>query len=428
MMGIIKNIKNNGILFILLLIYITLVIFTPYIKIAGRENFEVTFILTILFVFLLPYAVKESFYEKNRSIRIIALLLSAIFLTDTISIVNFIIHNGFVNIISNIVPNIKVGLYILLAIAILPAGIDEDNHRFFLYKFLPALAFLIALVGIMQRTNLFNFNEWFTGYYISSESGRAVIDSLIEKQEWRRVLGTLSNPNFYSLQLMVLMACITSNIVHADDLKHKAVNLIIDIMLFLSLIFTQSRTGIAVVIMVFFYFMIVQTIKGGRKNIIKYLIAFLVILIVIALAVKYMDLYYIFDIIKYKFDVNSVNDRIKHWIEAINLFKFHPIVGIGPVIGVYYSSVDNEYIHILRNYGALGLLAHLSLYIYIFVATLKDIIRKSTSTMVRHYAMSVNLSVLAVLITNITMATFYHWRNFILLLFISLMWSKVRDY
>jgi O-antigen ligase len=239
------------------------------------------------------------------------------------------------------------------------------------------------------------------------------------------VLGTLSNPNFYSFEVIIFIIFVVANIIFINERKHKIINSIIMGLLFMTLILTQSRTALVVLFSIFLYIVIIQAIKGGRK---KVFVAFLLIMVLGAvsfLLIKFMHLNYLFDAVKYGLKTTSFTRRIDLWKDAFNLFKVHPIVGIGPVIGKYHSAVDNEYIHILRNYGLFGLAAHTIFYFYIFIKTLRDIFTNK-DILIQQYAFILNVSIIVVLITNLTMATFYHWRNFILLLIIICMWAKIR--
>lgn len=419
--------KRDGYMIWALLTYLCLVIFSPYIKIGGRDNFEITFIVNLCFAILIPFAARKIRFKSNGTLNVILCIMLAVLLLDTVSILNYIrVTGGIENILSNVIPNVKVMLYVLLILWFYFVELDEYGYEYFIRRILPAVAAISGVIGIFQRFNFLNFNSWFTKYYISSESGRVLIEVLRDNIQWSRVLGTLSNPNFYSLQLVVFIIIMASNLVFRESYMDKAIDTLIIVLLFTSLIFTQSRTALLAVFGICFYIALIQIIRGGRRNALKYIAICIGVVLLSLLLIKLLNLNYLFDAIRNGLKTRSITQRVDRWREAVNLFKLHPVVGIGPVIGKYFSSVDNEYVHILRNYGVVGLMGHLCLYLYVFVQTFKDILR-SRSAVVRQYAFASNCSILAVMITNMTMATFYHWRNFILVLIITCMWAKVRS-
>lgn len=427
-MGSLMNREEKVYLYRVLVFYLFSVIFSPYLKMGNRDNFEITFIFTLLFAVLIPWAVRKAGYGENSVLNIILGLLLLVLVLDTASIVNYVIvTKGYSNLTANIIPNLKVALYAILVIAFYNFKVSRYRFSIFIEIIIPVVAALTAIIGIFQHYNFFQFNNWFTKHYISSESGKVLIGVLQESQQWSRVLGTLSNPNFYALEIIILLTFIISNMIYSKSWGGKAVNLVISVLLFITLIFSQSRTAILALIIVSFYIMLIQAVRGGGKNIIKYLALTIGIILLTLLLIKFMNLNYLFDAIKNGADTRSVTQRLTRWKEAYNLFKIHPVIGIGPVIGTYYPAVDNEYIHILRNYGILGLIGHLAFYIYVFVKSFKDIFSWDRNTVAKQYAFGINCSIMAVLISNMTLATFYHWRNFVLLLFLCCMWAKARN-
>lgn len=411
-----------------LILYLCLVIFTPYINIAGRDNFEITFGVTMLFIIFVPYLLKATVIKTNRFLSTILSILLVVLVLDTVSILNYIrVTRGIENIIANVIPNIKVGLYILAVVSFYSLKMDYSEYDSFLRKVVPSIAAAVALIGILQRFDFLYFNEWFTKFYISGEGAKALLQLLRDKHPWGRVMGTLSNPNFYSLQLIIFIILVSSNIIFKNTKKEKIVNIIILGLLSAAMIFTQSRTALIVLVIILVYIMFIRIVKAGAKNIFKYTAASAGIILLMLLFIKLFNLDYFIEVLRRGITTNSITVRIERWNEAIELFKLHPIVGIGPVIGKYFSAVDNEYIHIMRNYGIIGLAGHLSFYIYIYAATLKDVFSRKLNADIQKYAFVLNCSVLAVMISNITLATFYHWRNFILLLVVCCLWAKLKD-
>jgi len=414
-------------LYRIMILYLFTVIFSPYLKIGDRDNFEITFIFTLLLAVMIPWTIRKIFYGENKVLNIILGILILVFILDTASIINYIrVTKGYSNLIANIIPNLKVALYGILVIAFYNFKVDRYRLSFFIEIIIPVIGVLCAIIGIFQHYNFLNFNNWFTKYYIASESGKILIDVLQESQQWSRVLGTLSNPNFYGLEIIILLVFMVSNLIYSQSRISKGTNIFISFLLFITLIFSQSRTALLTLIIVLFYIMVIQAVKGGSKNILKYLAIIIGIIVFTMLLIKFLNLNYLFDAIKNGANTRSVTQRLDRWKDAYDLFKLHPVIGIGPVIGTYFSAVDNEYFHILRNYGAVGLIGHLLFYIYVFIVSFKDVFSYSSNLIKKQYALSINCSITAVLIANMTLATFYHWRNFILLLFLCCMWAKAR--
>lgn len=413
-----KNYQYAG-----LIIYLLLLIFTPYFKIAGRDNFELTFAVTLIFILFLPKTLRRYGSKQNVTMNSILSILAIIFITDCISILNYIRLNGLTNIAANVVPNFKVGLYILVVSALYSIDLDREHIKKFIRNVIPAIGILLSVIAVFQMFNLFYFNSWFTKYYISSESGKVLNEFLKESTGTLRVLGTLSNPNFFSLELLIFFAFSVSNILFGNSKKQKAANIFASLLLFIAIVFTQSRTALFTLFLILLYIAVIQAVRRGRKYIFVYGGVLLLIIGVSLLLIKVMDLSYLFEALKSGAETRSVTQRLDRWKDAVNLFKLHPIVGIGPVIGKYFSAVDNEYFQILRNYGIVGLAAHLSFYLYILIMSAKDLFNRNDEVTLQ-YAFAVNCSVLSVLVCNITLAVFYHWRNFVLLLILCCMWAK----
>lgn len=409
-----------------LIIYICLIIFTPYISIGGRNNFEITFPITLLFAAFLPCAYRRYRHAENTILNHMLEIMTAIFIAYTLSIINYIrVSRGVSNIISNSVPNVKVALYILIIAGIYSIDFDLPKLKHFIHYVMPSIGAVISVIGIFQRFNIFNINAWFTKYYIPTESGKVLIE-VLNNADWSRVLGTLSNPNFYSLELIIFMIFTVSNVMFMDGIRGKLMNTIVSLMLFAATIFTQSRTALAVVFGMCIYVLIIQGIKRGRKMACAYALIAIAVIGVSLLLIKSMNLNYFLEFVRDGLKTRSITQRIQRWNDAIKLFKLHPVIGIGPVIGKYFSAVDNEYVQMLRNYGVVGMLTYLSFYLYIFVKTIKCFLGQK-HIIANQYAFGVNCSTLAIMATNVTSAAFLHWRNFTLFLILCCIFAKAQE-
>ena len=291
---------------------------------------------------------------------------------------------------------------------------------------MPSIALCASLIGIFQWFNILDFDSWFTRYYIPSQSGKLLFEDLMDPKPWTRVLGTLSNPNFYAIELIFFMVYIISNVIFDGSRKGKTADFVILLIIFAGIIFSQSRTAIVVLVCLTVYIAALQIARKGVRSALPYAAAIAAVILVPLVLMKFMDLSYLMNAVKSGTLTGSFVKRLDRWKDALKLFRLHPIIGIGPVVQTYFASVDSEYIHILRNYGALGLLAHLCFYIYVFVASLRDFF-SNKSGMIRQYGFIANCTVLSVLVAGITQPTFYHWRNFILLLVTCCIWAKIRD-
>lgn len=191
--------------------YIILLIFTPYIKISGRDNFELTFFLTLILAVLLPFNIKKIINFSSHTVVTIMVILFLVLVADTLSIVNFIAVNKSISgVLVNIVPNLKAGLYTILAASFLSIKMDEDGYHALSYKAIPVIAIASASIGILQRFNVFNINFWFTNYYIGTDSGKWLIKLLQGGKGYTRVMGTISNPDFYALELIFFVVFLFS--------------------------------------------------------------------------------------------------------------------------------------------------------------------------------------------------------------------------
>jgi len=120
----------------------------------------------------------------------------------------------------------------------------------------------------------------------------------------------------------------------------------------------------------------------------------------------------------------SINGRFQNWKESIDLFKLHPITGVGS--GNYALASDsyslkkqdsfsfrstNTFLQILVERGMLGFIIYVELFIYIIYNSLRKI------NEVNWYSVIFLTAIISILFRDMTFSTFFE-RDMILVLFI----------
>jgi O-antigen ligase len=120
-----------------------------------------------------------------------------------------------------------------------------------------------------------------------------------------------------------------------------------------------------------------------------------------------------------RFSLVSDFSRLERWQESWGIFQESPVVGWGPGEAIHTAVVDSEYLLFARRYGLIGL----ALYFFWYSQVLRIFIRVRKQCSDDSVVFGISLSVLAILlaylVSNVFLTTFY------VLQFMSIFWLLV---
>lgn len=207
-----------------------------------------------------------------------------------------------------------------------------------------------------------------------------------------RIFSTMGQPNWLASYLILVLPISMAFALSVKKQTQKLLFGIISISLFLALIFTNSRAGIAGFVVSIILFFALSPNKIARKNSRALVVLFLVFLTVMVFLAK--PLYgRIAEIINppKNAPTDSTQIRLIVWKGAIDVIKNNPLLGTGPETFAYsyyqyrplehnkttewnffYNKAHNEFLNIFANVGILGGLSSLAfLAATIFVLRIK---------------------------------------------------------
>lgn len=255
---------------------------------------------------------------------------------------------------------IKLGILYTFAFFVL----TRNHYREVLYRCLAALTVLLAVINFLHLFNAFGINQWLIALY--DYDGRDIaffgLNSL-GQPDARRIIGTMGNPNDNAILLLFLVVCFLYRSVFLTN--HGKRSFFNNLLLFLSsllIVLCQSRTGIAVLVMVLTFGL--YSARWGWKKVLVFLASLAVSIALVNYMVDHHALTYVTNTHLRMEENNSFNARWEVWKEMIGQWKSAPILGYGPNKEYIYAHAlhpENEYIFYLWRYGLLGLAAYCAL-------------------------------------------------------------------
>lgn len=201
---------------------------------------------------------------------------------------------------------------------------------------------LFILVYFIQFFNLLNLKEFFLKLYLNNDS------SHFEKAftGWRLTL-TGSDPNVGAgIAIFLIIYCLDSFLNTRKNLYFFLV-----IVLFMSILSTQSRTALIASIVSMLVVLLLSKISYLNKIITCSAFSFLFLSVL-----YFIDIDYVvagFDLLLTG-DNESANIRIDNLNQGLLLFYDSPYFGYGPAKNELSSVIDSEYVLILQRYGVVG--------------------------------------------------------------------------
>lgn len=387
------NITNKKILNIVTLCILLIVPFLKFFS-MNLELFKVIrnydFINPALVLFIsvpfLIYIYIKDIKDKKRKLDIYDYIFYILILVGLISVVfsinkNLAIfgtsyrHEGFLSILS----------YYLLFINWKVNGTKEDIRKYI--KLLVIIAIINSIYALLQMYTEFDF---ILTYY---DNGKMAS-------------GMCGNPNFFGSMIVTVLGILTSKFLIKEKVSIKEI--LIFILLFISLINSQSSGPILTYIITLIFLIIFILVK--KVIILKKLIILLLVLPVTYISIMYANQIYKSNNIKCETCAKSIketidsggNSRLMIWGISLDIIKDNPIVGVGydnfelaypnPKVesGIKLSftndklktekkeevmiidNAHNIYLHTLVTTGFLGLIPYLLVCLMTFIKGLKS--------------------------------------------------------
>lgn len=206
------------------------------------------------------------------------------------------------------------------------------------------------------------------------------IDATVWTQDVQsRVFSTLGQPNWLAAWLVALIPLVWAKDLHAKDGGPRWLASTVYAIFFLTLLYTQSRSGLLGFIAAFAVFWGYQSVKLGRRINRQAVVALIIpVLLWFAVGVPRLSSQHLVN--DSTDPASTIETRKLVWAGAIKTWQTHPLVGTGPETFAYtypgvrpaahnlltewdyvYNKAHNEYLNFLANTGLIGLLGYLYL-------------------------------------------------------------------
>lgn len=203
----------------------------------------------------------------------------------------------------------------------------------------------VTIIGLMQYYGILGMDRITAPLYIQER----IYDVN------RRMMGTFYNPNTFSAALSIGFIITLLNLLINKEPTKRALFFFVCFMLLWSILLTQSRTGLAVLVLgsiVFFGLNSINNKQNLRLGLIS--ISSFVLLAALVLSFASGDA-----ISRYTSGLDVFNDtsfqlRLIAWYLNLQLFSQSVLFGWGPAKHQFTSIVDSEYILLLRQFGVIG--------------------------------------------------------------------------
>jgi len=303
----------------------------------------------------------------------------------------------------------------------LVASLHVSSEQMRKYYLISLMVFLCsAIFGFAQYFNLFDINSMATPYYAPTQMAGLVRAG--------RIVGTTSNPNEFGA-LMVLAASLA--LTGALWLKGSGIKLISWVALGVfgfAIILTLSRSAsLGLLVACFFILFFKYPLHFGFSRTIRGFFLAVPLLLILAFILLQLapDLFF--------FRVGRVLDlstdtswqaRLAHWDNQLATWKQSPIFGWGPGKATMPTIVDNEWLLLLRRYGALGVLVFVLWFTGIY-RTLSKIAHEAKNNYAEAFCVGLQATVVAYAIYMIPAVVYHNLQLMpILMLYLGLAYSQ----
>jgi len=283
-------------------------------------------------------------------------------LLQIISTLYGILELGVTSGFKDIVEIIRVAQYGLLAYTIGHFTIDKNRLYEVIYIIIAFFA-LCSLIGFFQYFGILGLDRITAPLYFEG----SIHDVHV------RMMGTFVNPNTFGTFMTFGTLIATGMFLYETKTSRRALLLLTIVLLFTTVVLTLSRTAFVAVAMGMLSLIPLYSYIRGY-NFFNFLVIFaaLLVLIIVILFVMRDSL------ARYKTLLTFMEDkswqmRLAAWYINLKVFLHSPYLGWGIGFHQFSSTVDSEYILVLRRYGIIGFLAYLHFYILPFIHAFKSL-------------------------------------------------------
>lgn len=230
---------------------IFLIILLIVVSLNPQKNFKIpsySFMLFCIYIFILTSSV---FYNVN-------------FGDFTDSKYNYQYNNSIDLFIKEVIRASKIFIIVIVCYNL---RLNEKQTEKFLSFFL-SLSYLLATIGIMQYFNALDINQFISENYNPEGKHNALISESYIAQGLIRINTTFYGPNIYSAFLIIPLAISLKKSVIENQKKH----LFGTFLIMINLLFTQSRTGIIIALIMIFSFLFYVSFLSKKINILNFLL------------------------------------------------------------------------------------------------------------------------------------------------------------
>lgn len=315
-------------------------------------------VLPVLLVVIL-YLIHSKAYYINKLILFITLIFF-------IPLMSYLIHSISTPLSFSIIQSTFLGILYMEVIVLIIYNKSYNTLSNFLF-FLKSIIF-ISLINV-----IFGILQTFTGkFYISNRIFELGNDANIY-----RASGLLSDPNYYA-QILIFSFFISLFLYDFYKLKKY---LYISLFMFIGILLSGSRSGMLIT---FFTFLISTFLSTKRKLRVIFLVSIILIILTLfhilhLLPVQIEYFFSIFDFTKYGEDTarNSLQDRTILLIYAFHTGIEHMLLGVGvgnfPLYNPFSALSHNSMFEMFAEYGLLGLIYFLVLFLFTPIFLLKKL-------------------------------------------------------
>ena len=208
-----------------------------------------------------------------------------------------------------------------------------------------------VLIGILQYFNALGINSWLTPLYATTQLRGVVVQ--------QRIIGTFSNPNEFGAFLVLPAAVSLATSVLSSRRHHRVFGWLLLALFGIGITLTGSRTALAALLIMIaatFVFTLPRLLRGAKTLKVALLMLVVAALSTLSIAVigpgpSVARLAQIGDLRQ----ASSWQARLEDWVDDYRLWLASPVTGWGPGEADMETTVDNEWLLIMRRYGIFGL-------------------------------------------------------------------------
>ena len=329
--------------------------------------------------------------------------------------------NGYMPIGRDYWEFVKLLQYFLIFAMVSSLQISRADMRRY-YTIALILFLSAALFGFAQYLSLGDINAVFSPYYAPTQMRGILVQG--------RITGTTCNPNEFGALMVLATSVALSGALFVRSRMLALFSWFCSAVFVLAIIFTLSRSAlIALAVAVSFIFLFKWPRTVGVRRSICRLLVILPLLVVIGSVVVQLAPDKFFFRIEQLGDITNATSwqgRLAKWQDSLELWKQSPLFGWGPGKATMETTVDNEWLLLLRRYGLIGIVVFIS-WFGSFYFGLTRILRASVVPEMEALTIALQATLVAYAVYMIP-AAIYHALQLmpILLILLGLAYSKSR--